>query len=165
MGNEILIIAVYVDDILVTGSSLSMIKEFKDKMNGNFDMLDLGKLKYYLGIEVEKGSGSIELKQMKRILEKVGMAECNSTKYPMDPNECLHKDEKGVAVDTTEFKNLVGGLCYLVHTRPDIAYAVGIVSRFMDETHSLAPECSEAYSSLYKGNSRLWIDLHKGHQE
>lgn len=61
------------------------------------------------------------------------MAECNSTKYPMDPKEFIHKDERGVAVDATEFKSLVGGLRYLVHTRPDIAYSVGIVSRFMEK--------------------------------
>lgn len=60
------------------------------------------------------------------------MLECNPTKYPMDPKEVLHKDEEGVPVNSTEFKSLVGGLRYLVHTRPDLAYAVGIVSRFME---------------------------------
>lgn len=62
VGNEVLIIAIYVDDILVTGANQMMIKDFKEKMNGRFDMTDLGKLKYYLGIEVEQGPGFVELK-------------------------------------------------------------------------------------------------------
>lgn len=80
-------------------------------MNGKFDMSDLGKLTYYLGIEVEQGPGYIELKQTgyaKNILEKVEMAECNQTKFPMDPKNCIRKDEEGVAVDTTDFKSIIG---------------------------------------------------------
>ncbi|XP_063940548.1 secreted RxLR effector protein 161-like [Daucus carota subsp. sativus] len=50
----------------------------------------------------------------------------------MDPKEQLTKDEGGVRVDATKFRSMVGGLRYLVHTRPDIAFSVGIVSRFME---------------------------------
>lgn len=60
------------------------------------------------------------------------MSECNPCKYPMDPKENLTKDEGRSAVNVTQFKSMVGGLSYLVHTRPDIAFAVGIVSRFME---------------------------------
>lgn len=58
--------------------------------------------------------------------------ECNPTKYPMDPKEQITKDEGGEKVDPMEYKSMVGGLRYLVHTHADIAYAVGIVSRFME---------------------------------
>ncbi|XP_074327098.1 secreted RxLR effector protein 161-like [Apium graveolens] len=50
----------------------------------------------------------------------------------MDPKESITKDENGKPVDATMFKSLIGGLRYLVHTRPDIAYSVGVVSRFME---------------------------------
>lgn len=98
-------------------------------------MSDLGKLTYYLGIEVDQERGYTELKQTayaRKLLERGDMAECNSVKYPMEPNIQLCKDENGKAVDPTQFKSLVGGLRYLVHTRPDIAYSVGIVSRYME---------------------------------
>ena len=134
-GNKFLIVGVYVDDLLITGSSIRNIQKFKDQMRSEFDMSDLGKLSYYLGIEVEQRRGSIELKQTgcaKRLLEKAGMLESNSTKYPMEPKIQLSKDATGKAVDSTLFKSLVEGLRYLVHTRPDISYAVGIVSRFME---------------------------------
>ena len=133
-GNENLLIAVYVDDLLVTGSSKTMIEQFKKQMNLKFEMSDLGKLSYYLGMEVKHCNGYIEIKQAgyaKKILEKAGMGECNPTKYPMDPKEKITKDEGGQLVDATKYKSIVGGLRYLVHTRPDITYAVGIISRHM----------------------------------
>lgn len=60
------------------------------------------------------------------------MSDCNPVKYPMENQLQLHKDEGGEPVNSTQFKSLVGGLRYLVHTRPDIAYVVGLVSRFME---------------------------------
>lgn len=65
------------------------------------------------------------------------MSQCNPCKFPMDPKERLTKDEAGKAVDATEFKSLVGGLRYLVHTRPDIAFAVGMVRRFIERPTTL----------------------------
>ncbi|XP_074349239.1 secreted RxLR effector protein 161-like [Apium graveolens] len=50
----------------------------------------------------------------------------------MDPKETITKDEGGKPVNSTEYKSLVGGLRYLVHTRPDIAFSVGVVSRYME---------------------------------
>ncbi|XP_074323726.1 secreted RxLR effector protein 161-like [Apium graveolens] len=50
----------------------------------------------------------------------------------MEPKLLLHKDDNGEPVNPTEFKSIIGGLRYLVHTRPDIAYTVGVVSRFME---------------------------------
>lgn len=60
------------------------------------------------------------------------MLDCNPTCYAMEPKIQLSKDTTGKAVDSTMCKSLVGGLRYLVHTRPDISYAVGMVSRFME---------------------------------
>lgn len=82
--------AVYVDDLLITGTSSLMIEEFKKQMRSNFEMSDLGKLSYYLGIEVEQGDGYIKLIQARyarKILDKAGLAECNPTKYPKDPKD------------------------------------------------------------------------------
>lgn len=135
-GNESLLVGVYVDDILVTGTKLSNIEKFKKQMAGEFNMSDLGKLSYYLGIEVEQGRNYIELKQAayaRKILDMAGLSECKPVKYPMEPKVQLSKDEKGKLVNPTDYKSLVGGLRYLVHTRPDIANAAGIVSRYMEK--------------------------------
>lgn len=125
---DLLIICVYVDDILITGSNVSSIDTFKRQMSENFEMSDLGLLTYYLGIEVKQGDGVIELRQTgyeKKLLAQAGLEECNSTKFPMDTKEQLTKNEGGKSVDNTKYRSLVGGLRYLVHTRPDISFAVG----------------------------------------
>lgn len=154
IGNETLIVAVYVDDLLVTGSSQALINEFKKKMGVKFDMSDIGKLSYYLGIEVDQGKDYIRLKQAgyaTKLLEKSGMLDCNSTKYPMDPKEVIHKDEKGVPVNVTEYKSLIGGLRYLVHTHPDLAYSVGIISRFMERPTTLHQIAAKRVLMYVKG--------------
>lgn len=135
VGKESLIVGVYVDDLLVTGTDVNLIKNFKKQMNDKFDMSDMGKLSYYLGIEVKQGEDYIQLKQSgyaRKVLERAGMTGCNPTKFPMDPKLQITKDEDGEPVDSTKFKSMVGGLRYLVHTRPDIAFSVGIVSRYME---------------------------------
>lgn len=62
-GSKSIIVGVYVDDLLVTGTDNGMIQEFKDKVSSTFEMSDMGKLSYYLGIEVKQSDDSIELKQ------------------------------------------------------------------------------------------------------
>lgn len=139
-GDDSMIVAVYVDDLLVTGSKVSMITEFKREMSQKFEMSDLGQLNYYLGIEVTQGAGFIELKQAgyaRKILEKAGLGSCNPAKFPMDLKEQISKDDGGEVVNSTQYKSLIGGLGYVVHTRPDIAYSVGILSRYMERPTKL----------------------------
>lgn len=152
--------AVYVDDLLVTGSNVSMIEDFKKQMNRNFEMSDLGKLSYYLGIEVVQEQGYIKLKQSgyaRKILDKAGMAECNSTKFPMDPKEMIDRDENGKLVDATEYKSMVGGLRYLVYTRPDIAYSVGVVSRYMERPTKLHQDAVKRILRYMKGTMQFCL--------
>lgn len=76
IGNERLIINVYVDDLLVTCTNISPIDEFKTQMSIIFEISDLGNIKYYLSIEVDHSHGCIELKQTryaKKLLERAGM--------------------------------------------------------------------------------------------
>lgn len=97
-GDESLIIAVYVDDLLVTGSSNDMIEEFKKQMNTHFEMSDMGKLSYYLGIEVEQWKVYIELKQAgyaHKILDKAGMLDCNPISIQWIQRSSLYEMKKG----------------------------------------------------------------------
>lgn len=123
-------------------------------MSNQFDMSDLGKLEYYLGIEVEQGNDFIELKQSayaRKILENEGLSDCNPTKYPLDHNEQITKDEGGKLVDVTQFKSMVGGLRYLVHTRPDITFVVGVLSRFMEHPIVLHMNATKRILRYIKG--------------
>ena len=129
---------VYVDDLIITGTVSSFIKEFKAQMAQVFKMSDLGLLSYYLGIEVKQEQSGIALSQgnyARKILEKGGMLDCNPCLVPMDPKLKLSKDSSAPSVNSTDYRSLVGSLRYLVHTRPDLAFSVGYVSRFMEEPH------------------------------
>ncbi|KAJ0944585.1 putative RNA-directed DNA polymerase [Helianthus annuus] len=142
--NYIIIVGVYVDDLIVTGSNEEKIQDFKRSMKSVFDMSDLGSLTYYLGIEVHQSKDGIVLKQenyANKILKLAGMTKCNAAKYPMEHKLRLVKDEKGKEVNPTEYRRVIGCLRYLIHTRPDLSYAVGVVSRFMQtpkESHLAA---------------------------
>lgn len=112
-GNESLIIGVYVDDLIITATNISHIIRFKEQMAREFEMSYLGRLTYYLGLEVEQGNGYIHLKQQayaKKVLEKAGMSDCNSVKYPMEHKLQLYKDEMGEPINSTQYKSSVGGL-------------------------------------------------------
>lgn len=133
-----LVVGVYVDDLLITGPVDDDIACFKQEMLEQFRMSDLGLLSYYLGIEVSQGSGGIFISQSayaQKLLEKGGMADCNPCHVPMEPKLKLSKTSTAPLVDATSFRSIVGGLRYLVNSRPDLAFAVGYVSRFMAEPH------------------------------
>lgn len=115
-GNEFLIVGVYADDLIITGSYVENIKRFKKQMKGEFEMTDLGKLSYYLGIEVSQEKECTQLKQTAyayRMLEKAGMRDCKLVKYPMETKVQLHKVETGKSVDATLFRSIIGSLRYL----------------------------------------------------
>lgn len=104
-------------------------------MKDLFKMSDLGLLSYYLGIEVHQKPGSITLCQeayARKILEISGMTDCNSAQTPMEVRLKLSKRSQAPEVDSTKYRSIVGSLRYLIHTRPDLAHPVGIVSRFME---------------------------------
>lgn len=98
-------------------------------------MSDLGLLSYYLGIEVKQMKDGVTLCQegfAHKVLKECGMSDCNPTKTPMEARLKLSKDSVSLPVDQNKFRSIVGSLRYLLHTRPDLAYSVGIVSRFME---------------------------------
>ncbi|XP_019058522.1 PREDICTED: uncharacterized protein LOC109116843 [Tarenaya hassleriana] len=111
-----------------------MVKEFKEQMMSIFEMTDLGELHYFLGLEVEQENGKIFISQRKYandLVAKFGLKGCNAVQTPMNTNEKLTANDGSGAANVTQFRSLIGGLMYLTHTRPDVAHAVGLVARFM----------------------------------
>lgn len=96
-NGSLLIIGVYVDDLLVTGSCPKEVQSFKEDMSLKFEMSDLGPLTYYLGIEVNQQGDWITLKQeayARTLLAKTRMNECNPATSPMDHKLQLKKEEE-----------------------------------------------------------------------
>ena len=132
--SDILIVSLYVDDLVFTGSSESLIKTFKEEMMKKYEMSDLGLLHYFLGIEIcqnEDGIFISQKKYAKTILKKFGMGGCKSVPTPLVVNEKLQNEDGSKEVDASIYRSLVGSLLYLTATRPDIMYAASLLSRFM----------------------------------
>ncbi|KAJ4820349.1 polyprotein [Rhynchospora pubera] len=127
-------VCLYVDDMIYFGTNDAMLREFKEQMMAVFEMTDLGKMHYFLGLEVEQEEGRIFISQRKYatdLVAKFGLKGCNPVQTPMNTNEKLTLVDGTGPTDATRFRSLIGGLMYLIHTRPDIAHSVGVVSRFM----------------------------------
>ena len=97
-------------------------------------MKDLGALKYFLGVEVLRSKEGIFINQKKYTLDLLaesGMMECKPADTPIAVNHGLQITEGVELADRERYQRLVGKLIYLSHTRPDIAYAVSVISQFM----------------------------------
>jgi hypothetical protein len=130
-----LIIGVYVDDLIITGTDEGAINSFKTEMKDQFQMSDIGLLSYYLRIEVKQGVDGISLCQSAytgKLLERCGMGSCNPCTSPMESRLKLSRMSTADAVDATEYRSLIRALRYLLHTWPDLAFLVGYLSRFME---------------------------------
>jgi hypothetical protein len=133
--DDILLVEVYVDDLVITGSSSAAVEEFKEEMKSAFLMSDLGLLSFYLGIEVHQDAGGITLRQAhyaKKILEMAGMVDCKAAATPMEERLRLSHDSTVEEVDATLYRRIIWSLRYLIHTRSDLTYAVGYVSWFLE---------------------------------
>ena len=163
VNGNLLLLAVYVDDLFVTGTSVSVIEEFKREMSSKFEMSDLGKLSYYLGIEVQQHEGGITLNQRRyalRILEEAGMKDCNLCHTPMEAGFKMSKAEHEKEIDATNYRRNVRCLRYLLHTRSDLAYSVGVLSRYMHtprESHGAAMKQCLRY---LRGTTTYGITFH-----
>ncbi|XP_019058477.1 PREDICTED: uncharacterized protein LOC109116824, partial [Tarenaya hassleriana] len=127
-------VLVYVDDLIVTGSSSELITRFKEYMAVCFYMKDLGPLRYFLGIEVARSQAGIYLCQRKYTLDIIsdsGLLGAKPALFPLDQNHQLARDDSPLLADPEPYRRLIGRLIYLVNTRPDLGYSVQLLSQFM----------------------------------
>jgi hypothetical protein len=132
-------ILAHVDDMLVAGkkAATQQIKEYLSKV---FQIRDLGSVTFFLGMEIQrdKSKGLLKLSQAKavgQIVNQYGQAGCKSRSTPLNSGISLSpKIEEQDEFDASKYRTLVGSLLYVANcTRPDIAYAVGLLCRFMSK--------------------------------
>jgi hypothetical protein len=132
----IIYMLIYVDDIIITGSSKQAVDVLMSKLRDSFALKDLGKLSYFLGVEVTDIDGGIALTQAKYaadLLRRVNMHRCKEIATPMSATEKFSKTTGKLLDDKSAFsyRSTVGALQYLCLTRPDIAFAVNRVCQFL----------------------------------
>ena len=127
-------------------------------MKLEFEMTDLGKMKYFLGVEILQNQGIYisQKKYAKEVLEKFRIEKSNSVKNPIFPGVRRPKDE-GVKTNATMYKQLIGSLMYLTATRPDVMYVVSIMSRFKASPTELHLHAAKRVLKYLKGTIDLGI--------
>lgn len=129
-------VAVYVDDIVVTRTDTMEIEELKAFLNSSFKIKDLGRLHYFLGLEVLNKDDGVIISQRKFALDLLKDYQCmdySSLTYPLDPTVKLKAKEGEALKEPIYYRNLVGKLNFLTNTRLDIAYNMQHLSQFMDD--------------------------------
>lgn len=165
--DDIAILAIYVDDGIVIGNSEEIIDSVISHLQREFEVKTI-KLGCFLGIEIQHlPNGSIFVNQeayARKVLEKFSMSECNALAIPADPNQVLEKFDNCEQVNYP-YRQLVGSLMYLaIGTRPDIAYAVSNVSRYLEKPTQVHVNAAKRILRYIKGTIRHGI-LYNCHSE
>ncbi|RVW42781.1 Retrovirus-related Pol polyprotein from transposon TNT 1-94 [Vitis vinifera] len=127
------VIYLYVDDMLIFGTSLEIVCETKKFLGSKFDMKDLGEAEVILGIKKTRTPNGLKLSQehyVEKILRKFEHFDCKPVSTPYDPSSQLKKNREH-SVAQIKHAQIIGSLMYLMNcAKPDIAYAVGRLSRY-----------------------------------
>ncbi|XP_019261620.1 PREDICTED: uncharacterized protein LOC109239504 [Nicotiana attenuata] len=160
-GNSVTFVAVYVDDVIITGAHLEEITNLKKFLHETFRIKDLGRLHYFLGLDIHyKGDGVvITQKKFTQVLKEFDCIGCSVVTSPLDPTVKVKAGEGIPLSDPGHCRKLVGKFNFLIGTRPDIAYSVQHLSQYMQN-----PRHSHLKATVYvlrylKGSLSLGIFL------
>ncbi|TYK01779.1 Cysteine-rich RLK (RECEPTOR-like protein kinase) 8 [Cucumis melo var. makuwa] len=169
---KIAVLIVYVDDIVLSGDDQAEISQLKQRMGNEFEIKNLGNLKYFLGMELARSKEGISVSQRKYtidLLTETGMLGCRPADTPIEFNCKLGNSDDQVPVDKEQYQRLVGKLIYLSHTRSDISFAGNLVTWRSKKQSVVARSSAEAeYRAMSLGICKeIWLQkvLSHLHQE
>ncbi len=164
IGEEPLILVLYVDDLVITGAE-RLIEHCKRDLATEFEMKDIGLMHYFLGLEVWQEEGHFFLGQGKYIVDILGrfhMEDCRPMSTAMITNwNKLHASDSEL-VDPTLYRQLIGSLMYLVNTRPDICFVVNTMSQFMCEPRKVHWVAAKHILRYLQGTVDYGLDYRQG---
>uniref|UniRef100_A0A6N2L3B4 Fe2OG dioxygenase domain-containing protein n=1 Tax=Salix viminalis TaxID=40686 RepID=A0A6N2L3B4_SALVM len=142
-GSKYIFLVLYVDDILLASSDIGLLHETKKFLAKNFEMKDLGEASFVLGIQIHRDHsrsilGLSQKSYIKKVLKRYGMQDCKPGDTPVAKgdkfslNQCPKNDFEKREIQKIPYASVVGSLMYAqVCTRPDIAYIIGILGRYL----------------------------------
>jgi hypothetical protein len=167
-GNFIILL-LYVDDMLIVGQDAKMISNLKNELLKSFDMKDLGPAQQILGMQIihDRKAKKVWMSQEKyveRVLERFNMKNAKPVSTPLanhfklSRNSCPCTEEENKEMEVIPYSSAVGSLMYvMVCTRPDIAHAVGTVSRFLSNPGKDHWKAVKWIFRYLKGTSKLCL--------
>ena len=141
-GSKICFLVLYVDDILLATNDKRFLYEVKQFLSKNFDMKDMGEASYVIGIKIHRDRsrcilGLSQETYINKVLDRFRMKDCSPSVAPIvkgekfSLNQCPKNDFEKVQMSNIPYASAVGSLMYAqVCTRPDIAFAVGMLGRY-----------------------------------
>lgn len=162
-GQETILLLLYVDDIILTGSSEKLLQTLIHSLSVQFHMKDLGHLHYFLGIEATRTSTELFLCQTKYaldLLSRAHMTDCKPIATPLSLKPVILKRDADFLPNPMTYRSLVGGLQYLTITRPDLAFATNILCQKLQQPTIGDFLQLKRVLRYVKGTVHLGISLH-----
>ncbi|GJX14166.1 retrovirus-related pol polyprotein from transposon TNT 1-94 [Tanacetum coccineum] len=132
-GKELLLVQIYVDDIIFAASTPELCDLFAKIMCSKFKMSMMGKISFFLGLQISQSPRGIFINQSKYALEslkKYGFESYDPVDTPMVEKSKLDEDKEGKAVDSSHYRGMIGTLLYLTASRPDLQFAICMCARY-----------------------------------
>ncbi|GJW49221.1 retrovirus-related pol polyprotein from transposon TNT 1-94 [Tanacetum coccineum] len=132
-GHDLLLVQIYVDDIIFASINTALCDEFANIMASKFKMSMIGKMPFFLGLQISQSPRGIFINQSiytLEIIKKYGMLSMDSVDTPMVDKIKLDEDLQGKLVDLTLYRGMISSLMYLISSRPDLVFAVCMCARY-----------------------------------
>jgi hypothetical protein len=164
-GDQAAYLLLYVDDMVLTASSASLLQHFVHRLSSAFAIKAMGPVHYFLGIDVKRTNGGFFLSQTKyadELLERAGMHNCKPANTPADTKPKVSSSDGTLltAADASWYRSMAGALQYLTLTRPDLAYAVQQVCLHMHAPRACHSSLIKRVLRYVKGTSSFGLRLH-----
>nr|GEX85124.1 retrovirus-related Pol polyprotein from transposon TNT 1-94 [Tanacetum cinerariifolium] len=131
--NDLLLVQIYVDDIIFAASTLELCDLFANLMCLKFKMSMMGKISFFIGLQISQNPRGIFINQSKYALEslkKYGFESCDPVDTPMVEKFKLDEDKEGNAIDPSHYHGMIGTLLYLIASRPDLQFVICMCARY-----------------------------------
>ncbi|GJR00381.1 retrovirus-related pol polyprotein from transposon TNT 1-94 [Tanacetum coccineum] len=132
-GKELLLVQIYVDDIIFAASTPKLCDLFAKIMCSKFKMSMMGKISFFLGLQISQSPRGIFINQSKYALEslkKYGFESCDPVDTSMGEKSKLDEDKERKVVDPSHYCGMIGTLLYLTSSRPDLQFAICMCTRY-----------------------------------
>ena len=166
VDGHVVLVALYVDDMLILSNSPKLIQATKDMLNSNFKMKDLDVVSTFLGMQVSQSVQGISLnlaKYLSGVLADFGMSDCNSVTTPFASNDVFTPDGSPLSdAEVTQYRSMVGKILFASNTvRPDLAFAASTLSRFIKSPYSNHLASAKHLLRYIKGTLHLGLKFTK----
>jgi hypothetical protein len=167
-GSVTIFLLVYVNDIIIASSSNAVVDALLLDLKGDFSLKDLGRLHFFLGVQVTQAADGLHLSQEKsaqHLLQRAGMVHCKPAVTPLSTSEKLstQQGESLSTEDATKYRSIVGALQYLTLTRPDIAFAVNKACQYLHSPTSLHWTAIKRILRYLKHTMGIGLHIRKSH--